>query len=70
MYIDISTLEQLEDVKNLILIKKKPNRKPFPKDNAVYSKCGQRCDLCIHYTNISEELQTVIEPPLIKMCGV
>jgi len=70
MYIDISTLEQLEDVKKLILIKKKPNRKPFPKDNAVYSKCGQRCDLCIHYTNISEELQTVIEPPLIKMCGV
>ncbi len=70
MYIDISTLEQLEDVKKLILIKKKPNRKPFPKDNAVYSKCGQRCDLCIHYTNTSEELRAVMEPPLIKMWEV
>lgn len=70
MYIDVSTLEQLEDVKKLVLIKKKPNRKPFPKDNAVYSKCGQRCELCIHYTNTSEELRAVMEPQLIKMWGV
>ncbi len=70
MYIDVSTLEQLEDVKKLVLIKKNPNRKPFPKDNAIYSKCGQRCDLCIHYTNTSEELRAVMESPLIKMWGV
>lgn len=28
--------------KKLILIKKKPNRKPFSQDNAVYSECGKR----------------------------
>lgn len=48
MFIDVSTLEQLEEVKKMVLIKKKPNRKPFHKDNAVYSQCGQRCDLCVH----------------------
>ena len=53
----------------LILIKKKPNRKPFPKDNALYSKCGQRCDLCVHYINTDEELRAIMEPHLIKMWG-
>ncbi len=52
MFIDVTTLKQLEEVKRLILIKKKPNRKPFPRDSAVYSKCGQRCDLCVHYYGI------------------
>lgn len=55
MYIAVTTLEQLEEVKKLIMIKKKPNRRPFLKEGAVYSHCGQRCDLCIHYTGISEE---------------
>ncbi len=32
------TMEQLEEIKKLILIKKKPNRKPFPKDHAIYAK--------------------------------
>lgn len=40
MFIDVTTLEQLEEVKKLILIKKKPNRKPFPKEKAVYTMCG------------------------------
>ena len=31
MFMDVSSLEQLEEVKKLIQIKKKPNRKPFPK---------------------------------------
>ena len=31
MFIDVTTLEQLEEVKRLILIKKKPNRKLFQK---------------------------------------
>ena len=34
MFIDVSTLEQLEEVKQMIMIKKKPNRKPFSKENA------------------------------------
>ena len=69
MFMDVSSLEQLEEVKKLIQIKKKPNRKPFPKENALYSKCGQRCDLCVHYIHTSEELRAVMETQLIKMLG-
>ena len=70
MFIDVSTLEQLEEVKKMVLIKKKPNRKPFHKDNAVYSQCGQRCDLCVHYVNTDESLRAVMEPYLSKMWGI
>lgn len=59
MLIEVTTLEQLEEVKKLIMIKKKPNRKPFPKEGAVYSKCGHRCDLCIHYTKLDEEMRHI-----------
>ncbi len=69
MYIDVNTLAQLEEVKKLIFIKKKPNRKPFPKENALYSKCGQRCDLCVHYIHTSDELRTTMEGSLSKMWG-
>lgn len=67
MYIDVTTLEQLEEVKRLIMIKKKPNRKPFPKENALYSQCGQRCDLCVHYVGTTEEQRAVMIPNLNKM---
>ncbi len=67
MLMDVTTMEQLEEIKKLILIKKKPNRKPFPKDHAIYAKCGQRCDLCIHYAGLSEERRATIEPHLVKM---
>ncbi len=67
MFIDVTTTEQLEEVKRLILIKKKPNRKPFPKENAVYSKCGQRCDLCVHYVGTTDEQRAVMIPNLNKM---
>ena len=57
--ITVTDLEMLEVVKQMILIKKKPNRKPFPKEQAVLSDCGHRCDLCVHYIGgtISEELR-------------
>ena len=48
--VPVADLETLEAVKQLVIIKKKPNRKPFPKDQAIYGECGHRCDLCIHYT--------------------
>ena len=67
MFFDVTTLEQLEEIKQLLLIKKKPNRKQFSKDGAVYSKCGQRCDLCAHYVNTEEELRTVMVENLTKM---
>lgn len=69
MFIDVTTLEQLEEIKKLISIKKKPNRKPFPKENALYSKCGQRCDLCVHYIHQDENQRAVMIPQLIKMWG-
>lgn len=69
MLFDVTDLEQLEEVKKLILIKKKPNRKPFPKENALYSKCGQRCDLCVHYIHLSEEMRAAMETPLTEMWG-
>ena len=67
MFIDVSTLEQLEEIKKLIQIKKKPNRKLFSKENALYSKCGQRCDLCVHYTGTSQEQRQIMEANLNKM---
>ena len=69
MFIDVVTTAQLEEVKRLIIIKKKPNRKPFPKENAVYGKCGHRCDLCVHYVGISEEFREMLIPHLIAVYG-
>ena len=62
MYIDVSTMAQLEEVKRMIIIKKKPNRKPFPTEQAQLSRCGMRCYLCVHYTGgtISESLRAVL----------
>ena len=40
LFIRVDSLESFETVKKLILLKKKPNRKPLPKVNAVYGKCG------------------------------
>jgi RNA polymerase subunit RPABC4/transcription elongation factor Spt4 len=42
-------MQSMEEAKRLILACKEPNRKPFPEENAVYSGCGHRCDLCQHY---------------------
>lgn len=69
MFIDVTSMEHLEEVKKLIQIKKKPNRKPFSKENALYSMCGQRCDLCIHYTGTTDEQRAVMEEYLVKMWG-
>ena len=49
MLIRVDDLATLEVVKQLILIKKKPNRKPFPTTHIHSGRCGHRCDLCVHY---------------------
>jgi hypothetical protein len=49
MLIRVDNLETLEVVKKMIMIKKIPNRKPFPKTHIHLSNCGHRCDLCVHY---------------------
>lgn len=69
MMFGVATLEQLEEIKPLILIKKKPNRKPFPKEGALYGQCGQRCDLCVHYAGQDEERRAMMIPPLNRMYG-
>ncbi|MCL2519244.1 MAG: DUF3788 family protein [Oscillospiraceae bacterium] len=49
MLIRVEDLVMLEAVKQMIMIKKNPNRKSLPKTHIHMSNCGHRCDLCIHY---------------------
>jgi len=57
--VKVADMESLEKAKQMILARMEPNRKPFPKENAIYSDCGHRCDLCQHYDGgaISEEFR-------------
>ncbi|MDR1689922.1 MAG: DUF3795 domain-containing protein [Clostridiales bacterium] len=48
--IQVADIKSLEKAKEAITAAKKPSRKPFPKENAIYGGCGHRCDLCVHYT--------------------
>lgn len=72
MLICVDTMEKLEAVKKMILIKKKPNRKPFPKENTVYGKCGHRCDLCVHFSGgtFSDEFRKELEERLARVYNV
>lgn len=70
MLFPVSAPEQVEALKPLIMIKKKPNRKPFPKEGAVYGQCGQRCDLCVHYIGQDEACRQEMIPPLTRMYGI
>ena len=47
--VPVADMDALDAVKQIIVLKKKPDRTPFPKETAVYSRCGMRCDLCAHY---------------------
>ena len=55
--IPVADLETLETVKRLALAKKEPDRKPFPKEGAIYGDCGHRCDLCVHGGTVGEEFR-------------
>lgn len=67
--IPVADLKMLESVKQMIMIRKKPNRKPFPKEQAIYASCGHRCDLCVHYSGdtISEEFRAELKERLIRV---
>ncbi len=69
LLINVDNLYTFEAVKKLILIKKKPNRKPLSKENAVFGKCGHRCDICVHYTGISEEFRNILIPHMNAVYG-
>ena len=64
MLFPVSSSARFEELKPLIAIKKKPNRKPFPRENLVYSKCGMRCDLCVHY--IGDTMSTQLQEEIRK----
>lgn len=70
LFIRVDNLRTLDAVKKLILLKKKPNRKPLPKENAIYGKCGHRCDLCIHYKKLDEQFRAEIEPRLTRVYSI
>ena len=69
--VDVADLEALEVVKNLIMAKKAPNRKPFPKDGIIDSNCGHRCDLCVHNVNgkISESHRKELKERFTRVYG-
>lgn len=71
MFIPVADLHTLEAVKQLVLIKKNPNRKPFPRERAVYASCGHRCDLCVHYNGgtISDSFRAELKERLIRVYG-
>lgn len=69
LLIRVNDPDTFEVAKRLILIKKKPNRKSLSKENAVFGKCGHRCDLCVHYTGITEEFRNILIPHLNAVYG-
>ena len=64
-------MKSLEEAKRLILAQKEPNRRPFPKENAVYAKCGHRCDLCVHYAggSNSDEFRALLKKHIVRVYG-
>lgn len=69
LFIRVDSRETFEPVKKLILLKKKPNRKPLSKANVILGKCGHRCDLCVHYTGITEDFRAMLIPHLNAVYG-
>ena len=72
MMFSVADLETLEAIMPLILMKKKPNRKGFPKEQAIYSDCGHRCDLCVHYIGgtISDEFREELKERVRRVYGL
>lgn len=69
LFLRVENRGDFEQVKRLILFKKKPNRKPFSKEGAVWGKCGHRCDLCVHSAGISEAFRNQLIPHLDAVYG-
>jgi len=69
--VPVADLETLETVKPMIVSKKGPNRKPFPKEQSVYADCGYRCDMCVHFTGgtISDESRVDLKERLNRIYG-
>ena len=60
LWLPVADMVTLEALKLLILAKHEPNRQ-ISKENAVYSKCGVRCDMCCMYMNGGKDSPEVAE---------
>jgi hypothetical protein len=69
MMFPVENAEMFDEVKKLIQIKKNPYRKPLPKTNPIYSKCGHRCDLCVHFKDLDNTLRKEIRERLTRVYG-
>jgi len=67
----VTDMESLGEAKGLIQARMEPNRRPFPRENAVYAKCGHRCDLCQHYVggSNSEEFRAMLIEHVRRVYG-
>lgn len=53
-----------------MLIKKFPYQSQFLMKMQFTEKCGHRCDLCVHYTGISEEFRDILISHLNAVYGI
>ncbi len=60
MFIDIEDSTHLNEIIELLKIKKKPNRK-INTAKAEFGQCGQRCDLCLLYAKNNEGVRGNID---------
>ena len=60
MFIDIEGNAHINEIIEMLKIKKKPNRKINIK-NAEFGQCGQRCDQCLLYVKNNENSRGNIE---------
>ena len=65
VYVDVNTLERLEEVKKLIGVKKKPNRDLFSKKKMLYPQQCQRGDQSIHFLQTDGELLSAMKNSMI-----
>lgn len=69
--IRVASLDMLKKAKKMIIAAKEPNRRPFPKEQAVLSRCGMRCDLCVHYAGgtISKGFKKELQERIARVYG-
>lgn len=60
MFIDIDGKAHLDEIIEMLKIKKKPNRK-INIAKAEFGQCGQRCDQCLLYTKNNEDTKGNLE---------
>lgn len=71
IFVDVNTLEQLEEVEQLILIKKKPNRKAFGKEDSCIRLTSVDYRFMIHTgIHYADEITLGVLPYLPTQCEI